>query len=129
MTVFIQLQRHYVRFRLRYLPRGRRVAAHCSQGARERLHGHNYRAEVTLTSRQGQDVSDDGYLVDFGVIKDALKGCCEELDERFLCPANCSAIEITQSNDAGEPCPVVLGPFEGTGQLDIVVKHDGSRFS
>jgi len=50
-------------------------------GKCERLHGHNYRVFVTA---QGTGLDEGGMLVDFGVLKDALKGVLAELDHSCL---------------------------------------------
>jgi len=50
-------------------------------GKCERLHGHNYRVRVTAA---GSELDDGGMLVDFGVLKTALKKVLEELDHSCL---------------------------------------------
>jgi len=50
-------------------------------GKCERLHGHNYRVRVTAT---GDRLDDGGMLVDFGVLKAALKAILAELDHSSL---------------------------------------------
>ena len=50
-------------------------------GRCERLHGHNYRVRVTAS---GASLDDGGMLVDFGVLKGALKGILAELDHSSL---------------------------------------------
>ncbi|MDR0599772.1 MAG: 6-carboxytetrahydropterin synthase QueD [Treponema sp.] len=51
------------------------------RGKCERLHGHNYR--VRLWAR-GEDLDEGGMLVDFALLKDALRGVRETLDHRCL---------------------------------------------
>eukprot|EP00752_Nemacystus_decipiens_P007350 g6574.t1 len=63
-------------------------------GFRERLHGHNYSASIRL---RGQ-VCEDGYVVDFGVVKKVMRKLCKELNERFLCPMESDALEISLTN-------------------------------
>lgn len=46
-------------------------------GKCERLHGHNYRVRVTAS---GPELDQSGMLVDFGVLKKALKSILGELD-------------------------------------------------
>ncbi|MBC03777.1 MAG: 6-carboxytetrahydropterin synthase QueD [Phycisphaerae bacterium] len=46
-----------------------------------RLHGHSFRVDVVV---EGEVPEEDGYLVDFGVIKAAIKPIEEELDHRCL---------------------------------------------
>lgn len=50
-------------------------------GRCERLHGHNYRVRVTAA---GASLDDGGMLVDFGVLKAALKSILAELDHSSL---------------------------------------------
>ncbi|MCX7030781.1 MAG: 6-carboxytetrahydropterin synthase QueD [Spirochaetes bacterium] len=50
-------------------------------GKCERLHGHNYRVRVTAS---GASLDDGGMLVDFGVLKEALKSILAELDHTNL---------------------------------------------
>ncbi len=50
-------------------------------GKCERLHGHNYRV---LAHARGNDLDSGGMLVDFGVLKTALRAVCAELDHRNL---------------------------------------------
>ncbi|MCP4837195.1 MAG: 6-carboxytetrahydropterin synthase QueD [Phycisphaera sp.] len=46
-----------------------------------RLHGHSFRVDVVV---EGEVPEEDGFLVDFGVIKAAIKPIEEELDHRCL---------------------------------------------
>ncbi len=50
-------------------------------GKCERLHGHNYRVRVTAS---GQDLDEGGMLVDFSVLKTALRAIMGELDHTSL---------------------------------------------
>jgi 6-pyruvoyltetrahydropterin/6-carboxytetrahydropterin synthase len=50
-------------------------------GKCERLHGHNYRVRVTVA---GSSLDDGGMLVDFGVLKGALKEILAEFDHSNL---------------------------------------------
>lgn len=51
------------------------------QGKCERLHGHNYRVEVTVS---GEKLDSIGMLCDFVVIKRELRKLLERLDHYFL---------------------------------------------
>ena len=53
-------------------------------GKCERLHGHNYGVSAILEG----PLSADSYVIDFGVLKHALRDVCEILDHRFLLPLN-----------------------------------------
>lgn len=92
-------------------------------GFRERLHGHNYRLGVRL---QGGPrlVGGDGYLIDFGCVKEVCKRVCKRLNETFLCPMYSNALNI-----------VVEPAREGDDNsgdnhqmLRIECRHDASYF-
>ena len=51
------------------------------RGSCEKLHGHNWKVEVTLA---GEELSDAGLLVDFREVKEATDRILEELDHSFL---------------------------------------------
>jgi 6-pyruvoyltetrahydropterin/6-carboxytetrahydropterin synthase len=51
------------------------------QGGCEDLHGHNWKIEVCLA---GEELGEDGLLLDFRRLKDATKGVLDELDHTFL---------------------------------------------
>jgi 6-pyruvoyl-tetrahydropterin synthase len=78
------------------------------QGGRERLHGHNYRASISIRGRIGSD----GYVIDFKEVKSAVRTVCASLDERFLCPTACPAVTVA---------------LDG-GSVTMTVVADGSRF-
>jgi len=50
-------------------------------GKCDRLHGHNWRVEATIA---GTELDELGMLVDFKLVKRALKDVLEELDHRYL---------------------------------------------
>lgn len=81
-------------------------------GFRERLHGHNYRAAVRLIG--GRTVGGDGYVLDFGCVKEAVKDACKGMNEYFLVPMLSNVLDITVD--------VSLG-----GSVNIVTE-DGSKF-
>jgi 6-pyruvoyltetrahydropterin/6-carboxytetrahydropterin synthase len=51
------------------------------KGQCERLHGHNWRVEVTV---EGTKLNEQGLLIDFKTIKEALGKILKELDHTFL---------------------------------------------
>lgn len=51
------------------------------KGKCENLHGHNYRVRAYAS---GADLDSSGMLVDFGVLKGALREICDGLDHRLL---------------------------------------------
>jgi len=60
------------------------------KGFREPLHGHNYQVSVRVEGGLGAD----GYVLDFGIVKQATKRVCERLDERVLLPADSDCLRI-----------------------------------
>ena len=79
-------------------------AAHFSVvgGRAERLHGHNYRVGLRATGT----LRADGTLVDFAVLKRALRDVCANLDERTLLPLQSDRVEV---HDEGDEIAVVEG--------------------
>ena len=69
-------------------------------GFREPLHGHNYQVSVRVEAELG----DDGYVLDFGLVKRLALELCEELDERVLIP---EASDCLRVNVAGADVEVV----------------------
>lgn len=67
-------------------------AAHFSVvgGRAERLHGHNYRVRLQA---QGS-LAADGTVVDFAVLKRALREVCVELDESTLLPLQSDVVDV-----------------------------------
>lgn len=63
-------------------------------GAREPLHGHNYRVRVAV---QGKELEQD-MVVDFLNIKPIVRDLCNELDHKFLLPEKNKHIEIIKTN-------------------------------
>lgn len=63
-------------------------------GFRERLHGHNYSATVSLIG--GESIGNDGYLIDFGEVKAAMKEICKSINEYFICPMKSRDLKITE---------------------------------
>ena len=53
------------------------------EGDHEPLHGHNYAVSVELTS---DTVTEDSYVLDFGVVKRLVRGYIAEVNHRFLLP-------------------------------------------
>jgi len=78
---------------------------------RERLHGHNYRVGVRLLGQR--NIGADGYLIDFGNVKKAVKASCKRLNERFLCPMHSNVLDIVVEDQ----------------QVRIACQVDGSTFS
>lgn len=71
------------------------AAAHfiAYKGFREPLHGHNYQVSVRVEGGLGAD----GYVLDFGLVKQAAKRVCERLDERVILPADSDCLTLERS--------------------------------
>lgn len=63
-------------------------------GKCERLHGHNYGVSAIVEA----PLSSDSYVIDFGVLKHALRDICEILDHRFLLPLDNPHFESWESD-------------------------------
>ncbi|CAK0895119.1 unnamed protein product [Prorocentrum cordatum] len=61
------------------------------KGFRERLHGHNYTVAVGIDGPR----LDDGYTLDFGILKRAIRTVCKELNEHLIVPMRSDVITIT----------------------------------
>jgi 6-pyruvoyltetrahydropterin/6-carboxytetrahydropterin synthase len=72
-------------------------AAHFSivETGSEPLHGHNYRVAVRARGR----VRDDGTLVDFALLKAAMRAECARLDHRMLVPTACPEVTVVEHPD------------------------------
>ena len=77
------------------------------KGFREPLHGHNYQVSVSISGTVGAD----GYVLDFGTVKDAARRICAELDERVLVPSESDCLSITEE-----------------GPSTVLEYEDGTRF-
>jgi len=53
------------------------------EGTHEPLHGHNYAISAELT---GETITEDSFLLDFGVVKSLLRSYIAEVNHRFLLP-------------------------------------------
>jgi 6-pyruvoyltetrahydropterin/6-carboxytetrahydropterin synthase len=62
------------------------------KGFREALHGHNYRLSVDVEG----DLGDQGYVLDFGVVKDIARNLCKGLNEKILIPAQSDCMDIEE---------------------------------
>jgi 6-pyruvoyl-tetrahydropterin synthase len=98
-------------------------------GFRERLHGHNYRLGVRL---QGGSrlVGGDGYLIDFGCVKEVCKRVCKRLNETFLCPMYSNALNIVeeQAREGDDDSNSNSNSNDNHQMLRIECHHDRSYF-
>jgi len=75
-------------------------AAHMTvfpDGTKERLHGHNYRTELTIEYPIGAETP----LFAFSSFKAPMKALCEQWDEKVLLPERCSEFRLIR-DQAGE---------------------------
>lgn len=62
----------------------------------ERLHGHNYRVAVRV---DGAIDPATGFLIDFAVLKQALKELIDPMDHKLLVPTGNPALTVRESGD------------------------------
>ena len=62
----------------------------------ESLHGHNYRAGVTL---EGALDGESWYVVDFGVLKRIMRRLCDEIDHKVLLPTSNPKVGVEPRGD------------------------------
>lgn len=77
------------------------------KGFREPLHGHNYQVSVAISGKVGAD----GYVLDFGIVKQVTRSVCEELDERIIVPARSDCLTVAHE-----------------GPSVVLTYEDGARF-
>lgn len=65
----------------------------------ERLHGHNYRVGATVRGRVDPAT---GFVVDFALLKQALRAAIERMDHRVLLPTRNPALTIREHGDRVE---------------------------
>ena len=75
-----------------------------------RLHGHTY----TVHTRIYGEIAESRYILDFGIIKDALRKVIRELDHAVLIPAKSHEIEIVEDEERNE--------------VEVKVRADGKRY-
>lgn len=77
------------------------------KGFREPLHGHNYQVSVAISGKVGAD----GYVLDFGIVKQVTRSVCEELDERIIVPTRSDCLTVAHE-----------------GPSVVLTYEDGARF-
>jgi 6-pyruvoyltetrahydropterin/6-carboxytetrahydropterin synthase len=71
----------------------------------EGLHGHNYRARVTI---DGALDDESWFVFDFVILKRIMRGLCDEIDHKVLLPLENPKIQIVETGDS------VNVAYEGT---------------
>jgi 6-pyruvoyltetrahydropterin/6-carboxytetrahydropterin synthase len=61
----------------------------------EPLHGHNYAVRCRVEGA----LSADAWVIDFGVLKRAVRAACERLDHRFLLQRDSKLLDISEDAD------------------------------
>ncbi len=79
------------------------------KGFREALHGHNYRVSVDI---EAASLSAEGYVLDFGIVKNVAKRVCKRLDEKTVIPTKSDCLQIREAN----------------GQVVVLYDNDEFRF-
>jgi 6-pyruvoyltetrahydropterin/6-carboxytetrahydropterin synthase len=84
MTYRVRVERNTLRF----------AAAHFAtfEGQCEPLHGHNY----DVSGEVEGDLTEDGWVIDFGALKSMTRELCQELDHRFLLQRDSKVLEIDE---------------------------------
>src|SRR5262245_48059184 len=62
----------------------------------EGLHGHNYRARVTVEGALDPEV---WFVFDFVVLKKLMRELCDEIDHKVLLPLESSKVRVTEDGD------------------------------
>jgi len=62
----------------------------------EGLHGHNYRASVTVEGALDQEA---WFVYDFTILKRVMKGLCDEIDHKVLLPLQNPKVQVVEDGD------------------------------
>ena len=62
-----------------------------------RLHGHTYTVNLKIEGK----VNENGMVLDFGVVKGALRSVLDELDHKIIIPDRSSAFKMDRNSDTG----------------------------
>ncbi|WP_428769031.1 6-carboxytetrahydropterin synthase QueD [Treponema sp. HNW] len=68
-------------------------------GKCENLHGHNYRVKAYV---RGETLDEGGMLMDFGILKGALRDVCKSLDHSHLNEVKENGVPVFQNNPSAE---------------------------
>ena len=64
----------------------------------EGLHGHNYRARVTVEG--ALDTEESWFVFDFVVLKRIMRGLCDEIDHKVLLPLENRRIQVVEEGES-----------------------------
>src|SRR6187402_3193051 len=65
----------------------------------EGLHGHNYRARVTL---EGELMQENWFVFDFVQLKQIMRELCDEIDHLVLLPTRSERVGVSEDGDRVE---------------------------
>lgn len=65
----------------------------------EMLHGHNYQVKVDVRCKPTEELTEQGYHIDFNILKKAIKSLCDVWDEHILLPEKHPDIKYKFSTD------------------------------
>jgi len=84
MSYKVTVERNTLRF----------AAAHFAtfEGQCEPLHGHNYDVMIEVEG----DLTDDGWVIDFGVVKSIARELCQQLDHKFILQRDSKVLQIDE---------------------------------
>ena len=83
-------------------------------GARERLHGHNFHVSAKVTASADVSSNNGGLVVDYGALKRHLRSLCDEWDEVLLIPGQSQHLRVeTLSDDDSQVNERVKVVFKG----------------
>jgi 6-pyruvoyltetrahydropterin/6-carboxytetrahydropterin synthase len=90
MSYGVRVDRNRLRF----------MAAHMAtwSGGCEPLHGHNYQ----VTAEVEGNLTEDSWVIDFSVLKRAVRELCEAIDHKFLLQRESRVLQIAEQADGWE---------------------------
>ncbi|VWU49993.1 6-pyruvoyltetrahydropterin synthase, putative [Hepatocystis sp. ex Piliocolobus tephrosceles] len=62
------------------------------KGYKESLHGHNYNVSLKIKG----SIQEDGYVIDFDILKKIVNDICKTLDHRFILPIYSDVLQIKE---------------------------------
>lgn len=76
------------------------AAAHMAtfSGQVEPLHGHNYAVMVECEG----PLTEDAWVIDFGIIKQTMRRLCDDLDHKFLLQRPSALLQVREQGDSWE---------------------------
>jgi len=90
----------------------------------EGLHGHNYRARVTIEGDLNQE---SWFVFDFVELKRIMKRLCDEIDHLVLLPLQSDRVRVSEEGEV-VTAHLVLGPGRGT-HVRLIPLGNGYRYA